>query len=161
MLLPKVYYDNILNMDGVTFSITSSTDQNRINDYHKNKQWEANNTVDQQIIVDAGVSVSIDSLILDNHNLDGRSLAFIGSSDNFVSSNVILNSWSQSGNDNILKTMSLSSFRYSKLSISSGSVNAKLGEMFIGVGIVWLFTLQFIIHYVFKFGLRRFDGAGD
>ena len=93
----------------------------------------AASTAAQSIIVNAGVSVPVNALIIDNHNLAGKALQLRASTDNFVTSDVLIVGWTQADNSNILKRFTLVNYQYWKLVILSGSPAASIGEIYLGV----------------------------
>lgn len=130
------YPFNILETGTVT--ITGGTDtgypESRIYDREKSLVWKHTNTSQSRgFAVDQGAGVlTSDILIVENHNFDGLTCYF-QDSENGSDYDTIIDSWVQSGNGQIIKTVSAPVVsQYFRLYVQS-TVNPYCGEVYISL----------------------------
>lgn len=147
----KLYTRNILETGTVTVTGTPDTGypEARLYDRAFSLYWLDTSTGNYIFHVDQGASgnVSVDTLIVENHNFDGENCQWQYSTDDFSGDiNDAVTDWAQSGNDRIVKTMIAAlTKRYWRLDVGAGAspatlTNPKAGEIFMTYG--WEFEAQ-------------------
>jgi len=133
--MTKIYYPNMLNGAGVTITASSgSTTLTALNDWSKLSQWTAADTSAQWIKIVPASSAAASAIIIDSYNLDGCDLELHVSTDDFAADDDTVDSWTQSGNDNILREFTEVDKTYWKLVIGNASVAPKIGELHLSPG---------------------------
>lgn len=133
--MTKIYYPNMLNGSGVTITASSGSNSlGYLSDWSKLNQWPSADASNQWIKIVPAASTTAGAIIIDNHNLDGCDLELHVSTDDFAANDDTIDSWTQSGNDNILREFTEVDKPYWKLVAESLSVAIKIGELHLSRG---------------------------
>lgn len=133
--MTMIYYANMLSLTGATITASSGSGTlGYLSDWSKMQVWTAADTSDQWIKIVPASSTTAGSVIIDNHNLDGCDLELHVSTDDFAANDDTIDSWTQSGNDNILREFSEVDKPYWKLVIIGPSVAPTIGELHLSRG---------------------------
>lgn len=131
----KLLTYNILQEGTTTVTGTPDTGypEERLYDRSQRFYWKVTDTTTFEIEVDQGSSIlDVDTLVIEGHNFDGLTLTW-QYSDNGSDWDTA-KTWSQSGNSQIVKTLSSAlSHRYWKLIIASAT-NPQCAEVFMSYG---------------------------
>ncbi len=134
----KFFPYNILELGTVT--VTGDPDsgypESRLFDRAISLFWKDTVTEAKNFVVDQGATgnLAVDFLAIEKHNFDGEDMQFQYSTDNFSADiNDAVTDWNQSGNGQIIKTLSELTKRYWRVTLSS-MANPQCSEIFVSKG---------------------------
>jgi len=135
----KLFTYNLLDLSGASVSVTGTADsgypESRLYDRSIDFYWKKTATETTTVQVDQGASgnLSVDVLIIDKHNFNGKAMQW-QYSDNGSSWTSAVTDWTQGDNNQIVKTLDAAiTHRYWKVVIASAA-NPQCSEVYISGG---------------------------
>ncbi len=134
-----IYPYNILGESGSTLTVDGTADtgypEARLGDRCIGHYWKYTNTGAIVIMVDQGATgaKAVDTLFVENHNLDGIDLDWEYNSSDSWPGTAAVTGWTQSGNSQIMKERASQTSRYWQFQIAS-IANPQIAEVYMSLG---------------------------
>lgn len=134
-----LYTRNIMDSGTVTVTTASSGyPASRLYDRSIDIFYKGNSTCQKYFTVDQGTTKhAVNFLAIEKHNFNGAGLKWQGSTNNWTASTNVASTWTQSGNSQIIRTLSTAlTKRYWRVSLST-MAGPRCGEIYMSRGITF------------------------